>query len=138
MQGAQVRSLVKELDPTFMPQLRVHMPQLRVHMPQLRSLRAATKTQCNQINKFKKRGKKEILSLCFAYSAFSPLLCDIYGALYTQSSDFTFSNFFLNITSYFCLKLKQPKPLQFSYLKISTLKSIQILSCVLCGFIIST
>ena len=28
------------------------MPQLRVCMPQLRSLPAATKTQCNQINNF--------------------------------------------------------------------------------------
>ena len=42
MQGAQVRSLVRELDPTC-------MPQLRVHMPQLRSPPAATKTQRNQI-----------------------------------------------------------------------------------------
>ena len=40
MQGAQVRSLVRELDPTRM---------LRVCMPQLRSPRAATKTQHNQI-----------------------------------------------------------------------------------------
>ena len=29
MQGAQVRPLVRELDPTCMPQLRVLMPQLR-------------------------------------------------------------------------------------------------------------
>ena len=27
--GGQVQSLVRELDPTCMPQLRVHMPQLR-------------------------------------------------------------------------------------------------------------
>ena len=44
MQGAWVQSPVRELDPTC-------MPQLRVLMPQLRSLPAATKTQCNQINK---------------------------------------------------------------------------------------
>ena len=41
--GAGVQSLVKELDPTCMPQLRVHMWQLRVHMPQLRNPHAATK-----------------------------------------------------------------------------------------------
>ena len=44
MQGNWVRSLVRELYPTC-------MPQLRVHMLQLRSPPAATKTQCNQINK---------------------------------------------------------------------------------------
>ena len=42
--GTQVQSLVRELDPTC-------MPQLRVCMPQLRSLPAAAKTRCNQINK---------------------------------------------------------------------------------------
>ena len=44
MQGARVRSLIRELEPTC-------TPQLRVRMPQLRRLRAATKTRCNQINK---------------------------------------------------------------------------------------
>ena len=44
MQGAWVQSLVWELDPTG-------MPQLRVHMTQLRRLPATTKTQCNQPNK---------------------------------------------------------------------------------------
>ena len=44
IQGVRVRSLVRELDPT-------RMPQLRVRMPQLRSLPAAAKIQCNQINK---------------------------------------------------------------------------------------
>ena len=44
MQGAWVQSLVREWDPTC-------MPQLRVRMPQLRSPCAATKTWCNQINK---------------------------------------------------------------------------------------
>ena len=48
MQGAWVQSLVRELDPTC-------MPQLRVRMPQLKSPRAATKTQCNQITKYKKK-----------------------------------------------------------------------------------
>ena len=36
LQGPQVRSLVRELDPTY-------MPQIRVRMPQLRSPRTATK-----------------------------------------------------------------------------------------------
>ena len=52
MQGAQVQSLVRELDPTCMLQLRVHMPQLKSQQattkgagePQLRSMPAATKT----------------------------------------------------------------------------------------------
>ena len=43
--GAWVRSLVRELDPTCMPHLRVHMPQLRSPVPQLRP--SATK----EINK---------------------------------------------------------------------------------------
>ena len=58
MQGARVRSLVGELDPTCMPQLRVCIPQLRSPCaatkelashnegalePKLRSLPAATK-----------------------------------------------------------------------------------------------
>ena len=42
--GARVWLLVRELYPTCMPQLRVCMPQLRIRW-------AATKTQCNQINK---------------------------------------------------------------------------------------
>ena len=42
--GGWVRSLVRELDPTC-------MLQLRVCMPQLRSLPAATKTWFNQISK---------------------------------------------------------------------------------------
>ena len=50
MQGAWVRSLVRELDSTCMPQLRVCMSQLRVCMPQLRSRQATTKTWCTQIN----------------------------------------------------------------------------------------
>ena len=45
MQGAWVRSLVRELDPTC-------MPQLTVCVPQLRSPPATTKTWCNQINKY--------------------------------------------------------------------------------------
>ena len=49
MQGAQVQSLVRELDATCMPQLRVHELQLRSHQ-------AATKTWRNQINKFFKKG----------------------------------------------------------------------------------
>ena len=42
VQVAQVQSLVRELDPTCMLQLRVCMPQLRSQ--------PATKTQYNQIN----------------------------------------------------------------------------------------
>ena len=41
--GPRFNPLVRELDPTCMPQLRVHMLQLRVCMPQLRSPHAATK-----------------------------------------------------------------------------------------------
>ena len=41
--GARVQSLVRELDPTHMAQLRVRMLQLRVHMLQLRSLHAVLK-----------------------------------------------------------------------------------------------
>ena len=48
MEGAWVRSLVRELDP-------ICMLQLRVHMPQLRSPHAATKTRRNQINNVKKK-----------------------------------------------------------------------------------
>ena len=44
--GARVQSLVRELDLTC-------MPQLRVCMPQLRSLPAATKTLHNEIKKKK-------------------------------------------------------------------------------------
>ena len=47
----RVQSLVSDLDPTCMLQLRVCMLQLSVCMPQLRRPRAATKTRCNQINK---------------------------------------------------------------------------------------
>ena len=43
MQGAWVRSLVRELDPTCMLQLRVRVPQLRSCMRQLRSPGAATR-----------------------------------------------------------------------------------------------
>ena len=61
MQGAQVQSLVRELDPTCMLQLRVHMPQLKSQQattkgagePQLRSMPAATKTWYNQKKKKK-------------------------------------------------------------------------------------
>ena len=69
MQGARVRSLVRELDPTF-------MPQLRVCMPQLRSPPTATKTRCNQINKWinkikqilkKKIGECVICTMHFVY-----------------------------------------------------------------------
>ena len=45
MQGAWVQSLPRELDPTC--------------MPQLRSPRAATKTWCNQINKYYKKKKRK-------------------------------------------------------------------------------
>ena len=45
MQGPQVRSLVVELDPA-------HMLQLRVRVPQLKIPSAATKTRCS-LNKFK-------------------------------------------------------------------------------------
>ena len=48
--GVRVRSLVRGLDPT-------RMPQLRVHMPQLRSLPAATKTWCSQIKKQEQKQK---------------------------------------------------------------------------------
>ena len=53
MQGVRVWSLVWELDPTC-------MPQLRVQKPQLRSPPAATKTQHNQINKYLKKKKKRL------------------------------------------------------------------------------
>ena len=77
MQGAQVRSLVRELDPTCMPQLRVHMPQLRsqwattkeplshnegAHVPQLRSWWAAKgrkKERKKEREKERKKGRKE-------------------------------------------------------------------------------
>ena len=36
MQEAQAQSLVRELDPTYMPQLRLRMPQLRLRVLQLR------------------------------------------------------------------------------------------------------
>ena len=42
--GGPVRSLIREIDPTC-------MPQIRVRMPQLRNRQATTKTQHNQINK---------------------------------------------------------------------------------------
>ena len=45
MQGAQVPSLVKELDPIC--------PQLRVHMLQLEIPPATVKTQHSQINEYK-------------------------------------------------------------------------------------
>ena len=54
MQGAQVQSLNKELDPRC---------ELRVHMTQLRMLCAATKTQCSQINKIKKQREKEKVTI---------------------------------------------------------------------------
>ena len=55
--NAGVQSLVRELDPTC-------MPQLRVCMPPLRSPPAATKTQCNQINKqiLKKKSNSNVPS----------------------------------------------------------------------------
>ena len=48
-EGAWVRSLVGELDPACMPQLRVHMPQLRSPHVATKSLHAATEksTCCN-------------------------------------------------------------------------------------------
>ena len=53
MLGAQVQSLVRELDRFHMPQLRVHMLQLKSCLLQLRLkiLHAPTKTQYSQINK---------------------------------------------------------------------------------------
>ena len=54
MQGAQVQSLNKELDPRC---------ELRVHMTQLMILCAATKTQCSQINKIKKKREKEKVTI---------------------------------------------------------------------------
>ena len=51
MQGAQVRSLVRELDPTCMPQLRVLMPQLRSPPAATKEPVCLTKTQCNQIDR---------------------------------------------------------------------------------------
>ena len=53
MQGPQVQSLVRELDPTC-------MLQLRVRMPQQRSWQAATKTRSNQIKKEIKKKKKRM------------------------------------------------------------------------------
>ena len=45
MQGARVRSLVRELDPICMPQLRsLHAATKTSHMPQLKILHASTKT----------------------------------------------------------------------------------------------
>ena len=54
MQGVQVQSLVRELDGLHMPQLRVHMLQLKSCLLQLRLkiLRAPTKTQYSQVNKY--------------------------------------------------------------------------------------
>ena len=67
MQGAWVQSLVREIDPTY-------MLQPRVHMPQLRSLPAVTKTWSNQINKyffkkdiFKKNQKNEFIFLVYLW-----------------------------------------------------------------------
>ena len=48
MQGAQVRALARDLDPT-------RMSQLRVRMPQPRSPPVATKTQRNQTINIKKK-----------------------------------------------------------------------------------
>ena len=43
-----------------MLQLKVCMPQLRVHIPQLRIPHATAKTQCSQINIFKKEMEYEM------------------------------------------------------------------------------
>ena len=48
MQGARVQSLVGEVDPTCMLQLRVRMPQLRSPHATTKIPRAATKTQQSQ------------------------------------------------------------------------------------------
>ena len=51
MQGAQVQTLVEELDPACMPQLkkkRSHMPQLKISHAATKILRATTKTQHSQ------------------------------------------------------------------------------------------
>ena len=56
--GGPIQSLVRELDPACMLQLRVCMPQLKDPMQQLKILHATTKilratikTRCSQINK---------------------------------------------------------------------------------------
>ena len=41
------------------------MPQLRVRMPQLRNLPAATKTWCNQINKYLNKNKNKLFNQNF-------------------------------------------------------------------------
>ena len=56
MQGAQVRSLVGELDPAC-------VLQLIVRMPQLRGPPAATKTQHNQIKKKRERNRNRLTDI---------------------------------------------------------------------------
>ena len=45
---AGVQSLVRELDPVCMLQLRVRMPHLKIPQDAMKILRTATKTQCSQ------------------------------------------------------------------------------------------
>ena len=49
--GAQVRSLVRELDPTC-PNQRVYVPQLKTSHVAKKIPRVATKTRCHQMNKY--------------------------------------------------------------------------------------